>query len=315
MSEINKNILLTGSSGFLGSAVVDSLNSNGYTTYNIGRNSSKTTNQIQCDLSTSIPNIPNILFEKIIHVAGKAHSFPKTKEEEEEFYRVNVKGTENLLFVLEKIKQKPKQFIFISTVAVYGKNEGVLIDEYTALNANTPYGISKQQAEEIIINWCDKFEVNYLILRLPLIVGKNPPGNLGDMKRAIHKGTYVRISKNTAQKSVVLVEDIAQLIANVEVDRKGIFHLTDGIHPSFNEIEQAMEERLQKKIRLSLPLWILKPIAKIGDILSNISKKEMPISTIRLNKILSTLTFDDSKAAKYLNWYPNNSIDFIKKQL
>lgn len=312
---ISKNILLTGGSGFLGTYIKDAFLSNNYLTYNIGRKPTIEANHIICELSNSFPILPNIPFEKIIHIAGKAHVFPKTKEEEEEFYAVNAKGTENLLLGLSKLNKKPLQIVFISTVAVYGKTEGMLISEDMPLEANTPYGISKKQAEFLIIDWCKKNNVSYLILRLPLIAGENPPGNLGDMKRTIGNGKYVNISGNQSRKSVVIAKDIANLIVDISTDKTGIYNLTDGVHPSFNDIEKAIEYRLQKKIKISLPIWAIRPIAKVGDIMTNLLKKDMPISSVRLNKILSTLTFDDSKAVKFLNWRPNNSIDYIKHKL
>lgn len=309
------NVLTTGGSGFLGSYIIESLNSNGIITFNIGRNLVKSENNFQCDLSLSKPLIYDILYDKVIHIAGKAHVFPKTKEEKESFYTINVLGTENLLSSLSSLKNKPKQLIFISTVAVYGKTDGVLISENSPLEADTPYGISKSQAESLIIKWCKEKNVNYLILRLPLIVGENPPGNLGDMKKAIDKGTYVKIIGNKSQKSIVIAQDVANFIYNISTDKLGIYNLTDGLNPSFNDIEQAIEYRLQKKIKISLPLWVICLLAKVGDILTIFLKKDMPISSVRLNKILSTLTFDDSKAIQYLNWRPNSSIDYIKQKI
>ena len=56
----------------------------------------------------------------VIHAAGKAHSVPKTAFEKQQFYDINVLGTQNLLAGFEKIGL-PKQFVFISSVAVYEK--------------------------------------------------------------------------------------------------------------------------------------------------------------------------------------------------
>jgi nucleoside-diphosphate-sugar epimerase len=309
-----KNILLTGASGFLGNYIKNEFAISSIV-YSIGRSTSNNVENIIANIANEIPLLPDVFFEKVIHIAGKAHIFPKTEEEKKDFYTVNVQGTKNLLFSLEKLSSLPKQFIFISTVAVYGKNEGILIDEDFPTNPNTPYGDSKLQAEKVIQDWCAKKNVNCLILRLPLIAGENPPGNLGDMKKVILKGTYVKIIGNKAQKSVVVAKDVAKLIQSMDTSKKGIYHLTDGIHPTFEAIESAMSVRLNKKIHITLPLFLLKAIGKIGDLMTFIIKKDMPISTLRLQKITSTLTFDDSKAIRELNWKPQNSIDFIKEKI
>ena len=203
-----KNIIITGGNGFLGRYIKAKLIKENFNVHNIGRSENSS-----IDLTTQSPILENTLFEKVIHIAGKAHSFPKTQGEEEAFYQVNLKGTKNLLKALNSLSIPPKSFIFISSVAVYGLIQGELVSEDAPTNANTPYGISKLKAEELIIKWCIKRKVKYQILRLPLIVGTNPPGNLGDMKRGIEKGFYFRINNNMAKKSVVLADDIAGFTA------------------------------------------------------------------------------------------------------
>ena len=76
----------------------------------------------------------------------------------------------------------------------------------------TPYADSKIQAEELLREWGKLNNVNMLILRLPLLVGENPPGNLGSMIRAIKKGYYFRIGDGSARRSMVLAEDIAEVV-------------------------------------------------------------------------------------------------------
>lgn len=306
---INKAALITGGTGFLGTYIKNKLLNTHYSVYSIGRNE-----HISTDLAENVPIIPNEWYDKVIHIAGKAHVFPKTESEAEDFFKVNLQGTLNLLRGLENLTTYPSMFVFISTVAVYGLIEGENIREDYPTNANTPYGISKLEAEKAIIKWCQKRNINYLILRLPLIAGKNPPGNLGDMKKSIQKGFYIGSNKNSARKSVVLAEDIATLLSR-KINASGIFHLTDGIHPSFLQIEQALEIRLSQNIIFRLPFFFINFLAKIGDLLTYILKKDMPISSLRLKKLTSTLTFDDTKARKELNWEPNPVLPFIEKQI
>lgn len=311
-----KNVLTTGGTGFLGNYILEALLQENYSITNIGRspNVKENIETISIDLSKEVPVLPTRTYEKIVHIAGKAHVFPKTKEDEEDFFSVNLNGTKNLLLAIDTLTEKPKFFIFISTVAVYGLIEGTMIDENYPTNANTPYGISKLQAEKLVIEWCKKNNVNFLILRLPLIVGENPPGNLGDMKKAIDKGLYFKIKNNKAQKSIVVASDVAKLIAK-PITKSSIFHLTDGENPAFQEIEKAIEQRLNKKIKIVIPFNIINFLAKIGDFFTFLTKKDMPISSLRLKKLVSNLTFDSSKAKKELDWQPTKSIDFISQNI
>jgi nucleoside-diphosphate-sugar epimerase len=127
-----------------------------------------------------------------------------------EFFNVNVIGTSNFLESLSV--SIPKQFVFISSVSVYGLIEGENIDESHPLLALDPYGKSKIEAEKLVKEWCKERNVICTILRLPLVVGVNPPGNLGTMLRAIKNGYYFNIAGGNANKSMVLASDISKFL-------------------------------------------------------------------------------------------------------
>ena len=132
-------ILITGSNGFFGKCILRKLSMLSSVT-TLSRNNS----DLLFDLVNNIPNLSN--FDIVIHAAGKAHSVPKNDLENDAFFDVNVKGTQNLLHGIEASGKLPKSFIFISTVAVYGLNQGNNINEKAPLLAKDPYGLSKIQA-------------------------------------------------------------------------------------------------------------------------------------------------------------------------
>lgn len=284
-------IILTGSSGFLGKAI--SKNYNRETLITVARNNS----DVICDLSIEIPKLGKS--DLVIHCAGKAHSVPKNDKERKEFFDVNVKGTENLLKGLEQNSFLPRSFIYISTVAVYGCESGIQIDEEHPLNALDSYGLSKIQAEKLVQHWCLRHSVICTILRLPLLVGVNPPGNLGAMIKGIKKGYYINIAGGKAKKSMVLVDDVSKIIP-VVANIGGIYNLTDGDHPSFKALSSRIAMQMGKYEPLDLPLWIVKMMARIGDCLD----EKFPINSKKIDKIISNLTFDDSKARLVIGWNP-----------
>lgn len=292
-----KSILLTGSTGFLGKVIFKELK-NTYEITTIGRepNSSK---NINFDFNSSddlkIQESNNL----IVHCAGKAHSIPKTKIEKEVFFKINTEGTEKLLKALDSLPQKPEAFVFISTVAVYGLLSGKDIVENSPLNAIDPYGKSKILAEILIENWCLKNNIICTILRLPLVVGKNPKGNLASMINGISKGYYMNFGGGQARKSMVLAEDVAKFIPKV-AKIGGTFNLTDGYHPNFKELSQLIAKQLGKSEPFNLPKRFIYILAKIGDLFGSTA----PINTIKFKKITSDLTFDDLKARKLANWNP-----------
>ncbi|MBA4283797.1 MAG: UDP-galactose-4-epimerase [Candidatus Puniceispirillum sp.] len=292
-------ILLTGGNGFLGRYLSKSLQSIGEV-IQVGRSSSS---DIIVDFSKTIPSLPMV--DMVVHAAGTAHFIPKTQEEKDLFNTVNVQGTEKLLDRLSKNSTKPKTFVFISSVAVYGLETGELIKEDFPLLGNTPYALSKINAERLVLDWGKKYGVNVFILRLPLIVGENAPGNLGAMQKAIQAGYYFRVGKGESRKSMVLAEDIASLIPYLIDHEGGIFNLTDGVDPKISELDTAMATQLKKTVKV-IPLAFIKPFAKLGDKIPL-----LPINTYRLEKLIGQLTFDCSKAKKELNWTPRSVLNWF----
>lgn len=298
-----RKILLTGSSGFLGKSIQFALHRNDFGLVTLGRSES----DILCDISRDIPSLPYT--DLVIHSAGKAHVVPKTELEKQAFYDVNVKGTENLLRGLEQSSSLPKSFVFMSSVAVYGQDKGTLIKEEHPLKAKEPYGQSKIEAEQIVEEWCKLNHVICTILRLPLLVGAKPPGNLSSMIKGIQKGYYMNIAGGYAKKSMVLAEDVAEIIPKV-TEIGGIYNLTDGYHPSFRELSAHIAECLNKTVPYNIPAWVAKVLAKTGDVIGSKS----PFNSYKLSKITADLTFDDSKARKQLGWNPRKvlDVDFLK---
>jgi nucleoside-diphosphate-sugar epimerase len=293
-------ILLTGGSGFLGKHLIETLKGS-HEIITVGRSGQ---NNILADLTTELKmDLPQC--DLIVHAAGKAHSIPKTKEEIQEFYSVNVVGTANLLNAISFSEKFPKAFILISSVSVYGLDQGTFISETTPLNGNTPYAESKIAAEKLALEWGERHGINVVILRLPLIIGKDAPGNLGAMIKAIRKGYYFRIANIQVRKSMVLAEDIGNFIPSL-VDKSGIYNLTDGIDPFYTEFDSYLAAQLGKRI-FSIPLSPIKQLAKLGDRVPG-----FPLNTYRLQKLNSSLTFDQQKAVRELNWSPRPVIGSFK---
>ena len=295
------NILLTGSAGFLGGYIFRDLSKSAKVI-----TLSRTAADIIADLSIKIPQLPSV--DLVIHCAGKAHSNPKTAVEIQKFFQVNVDGTKNLLKGLEQSPTLPRYFVYISSVAVYGLDHGTNIDEKSPLLARDAYGLSKVQAEELIIDWCKNSKVICTILRLPLLVGNNPPGNLGAMIRAIEKGYYFNIGGGKARKSMVLADDVAAFITTVATVG-GIFNITDGFHPNFKALSSAIMFKKNRKSPRNLPLFTAKLMGFAGDLLGH----KLPINSSKVQKITSDLTFDDTKARELAGWKSNKVINWFKE--
>ena len=298
---MKKKILLTGSSGFLGSYILDFLKNKNYEVIKVGRS---VKSDINIDLSLN--KLSKIDVDYVIHVAGKAHLIPKTKEENNKFFKVNYIGTNNLLYGLDTTKLQ--SIIFISTVAVYGKEVGELIDEESPLLGNTPYALSKIQAEQSIIDFGITNNIKTVVLRLPLVSGKNPLGNLSAIIEAIDKGYYFRIGKGEAKKSIIAAADVANLIPEL-FDLNGVYNLTDIKHPMISEIDSIIARKFNKRIK-RIPKGLIRIIAKIGDIFSF-----FPFNSSRFDKLTKNLTFSNKKLFNEIKYRPSRGLSEIAKNL
>ena len=178
-----KSLLLTGANGFFGKIIQNTFKVDNLLTLGLA----------DCDINVNLAfEVPKIEFhpDMVIHAAGKAHVNPRTESERKEFFDVNVEGTLNLLRSLDSTGSRPNTFVYISSVSVYGLDRGCDLNEDTPLNGRTPYAKSKIEAEKIITEWGDKYGVNIVILRLPLMVGVGAPGNFGSMYNVINRGYY-----------------------------------------------------------------------------------------------------------------------------
>lgn len=293
-------LLFTGASGFLGQNVKPILQKQ----YNV-KTLGLAGDDMIANIATTVPEISET-FDIVFHAAGKAHTVPKTEEEKQVFFDVNYQGTVNLCKALEN-GHLPKALIFVSTVAVYGLEFGKNITEAQPLKGNTPYALSKIQAEQFLTGWCAKNNVKLGIIRPSLIAGANAPGNLGAMVNGIQTGKYFSIGEGSARKSVLMVQDIANLIPLL-VEKGGVYNVCDDTQPSFRELETIISKQLNKNQPKSIPYFIAKTMALVGNLLGS----KAPINSLKLKKITESLTFSNEKAKKELGWQPLNVLENYK---
>lgn len=284
-------VCVTGWSGFLGQYICKAaLKKKDILLIKLGKSD---LSDIKWDITQGNILIPQV--DLFIHNAGLAHINQNNRQEL--FYRVNEIGTINICKSISQSKTFPNTFVFISTVAVYGATVGELITEDSVKKPLNAYGQSKLNAEKYLRNWADNNNVNLIILRLPLVVGFNPPGNLGAMIKAIRHRYYFRYGNGEKQRSMVLAEDISEFLFSC-YGKHGEMNLTDNINPTFSELEDYIAFRLKRRIFL-LPKWIIRTIAFFGDFVPLI-----PINSYRIKIIENTVTYSTEKAITSYSWKP-----------
>ena len=294
-------LLFTGGTGFLGKNIRPILDK----MYEVTTCGITSEDMVKTNLAKEVPRLEQH-YDVVLHACGKAHMVPKTEAEKQAFFDVNYQGTVNLCAALEKVGV-PKALIFISTVAVYGCEFGNLVTEEHPLEGNTPYAKSKIMAEEYLTEWCYKHNVTLGIIRPSLIAGPNPPGNLGAMIQGIRNGRYLGIAGSRARKSVLMVQDIASLVPLL-AEKGGVYNVCDSYQPTFRDLETLICKQMNKSLPLSIPYWLAKGMALIGDCLG----KKAPLNSLKLDKITKSLTFSNEKAMRELRWKPTNVLENFK---
>ena len=296
-----EKLLFTGASGFLGYNIRPLLEKQ-YDVHTIGLTDD---DDIKINMAKVVPPI-NTHYDLVLHVAGKAHTVPKTEAEKQVFFDVNYQGTVNLCTALEKAGV-PKALVFISTVAVYGCEFGELITEEHPLEGDSPYAKSKIMAEEYLTEWCRKHGVVLGILRPSLLAGHRAPGNLGAMVEGIRKGFYLNIAGGKVKKSVLMAEDIARLLPLL-AEKGGVYNVCDTYQPTFGELSASVARQLGKRKPVSIPYWMAWCMAKVGDLLG----ARAPINSYKLEKMTKSLTFSNDKARRELGWEPMDVLENYK---
>jgi UDP-glucose 4-epimerase len=95
------------------------------------------------------------------------------------YWRVNVTGALNLIEAT--VAAGISDFVFSSTCATYGDQDGVVLSEETLQRPVNAYGASKKAIEEILANFADSHGLNHVIFRYFNVAGADPDGEIGEI--------------------------------------------------------------------------------------------------------------------------------------
>lgn len=182
--------------------------------------------------------------EIILHLAAIVHR-PNTQEKE--YMKVNVQKT---LELAQKAKGSGvKQFVFISTIAVYDPKL-TCINENSLLKPKTLYGKSKLEAEKQLQFLEDEsFKVS--ILRPPMVYGYNAPGNIHSLMKLINKMPILPFGNITNQRSFVYIGNLCAMInCIIQSKSNGTFLASDDTPLSTTKLIELISSTKNKKVYL-----------------------------------------------------------------
>lgn len=243
-------------------------------------------------------------YDAVYDVAGIAH-IKETKKNRHLFYQVN----RDLAVELAKKAKKEgvKQFIYLSSMSVYGVIDGV-IDEQASINPTSAYGRSKAEAEQLLWQLNDE---NFIvsIVRPPMVYGKGCKGNYQWLRKyALKIGYFPEYYNN---RSMIYIDNLSSAVRGIiHNEQSGVYFPQNKEYICTCDMIQKIAEANGKKIICNK---FLNPVVELVAKRVNVCKKvfgsltyvqDMNVPTLWIDVKRNATTYEMSEGIKMDNTMP-----------
>ena len=302
-------ILVTGSSGFVGSCLIEKLieNVDFQVTALVRRAPAKTNECIHyycladfAQIDAGHESLKQI--DVVIHLASRVHVMNDTEVDPLAAFRaINVGHT--LSLARSAAMSGAKRFIFVSSVKVNGEGTtpGHPYRETDTPNPVDFYGISKLEAEEGLRLVAAETGMEVVIIRPVLVYGPGVKANFESMMKWLRKGIPLPFGAIRNQRSLVALDNLVDLIltcVNHPAAADQTFLVSDGEDVSTTQLLVKLANALNSPSRLlPVPSWLLTASATL------LGKKALS------QRLCGSLQVDITKARLLLGWHPVLTLD------
>lgn len=273
-----KKVLVTGANGFVGRHLVDALKHD-FEVYALDKteSASKDDRLIVCDITqlTSIENaLKGLEFDFVVHCAAIAHNDAKAFTDED-FVRVNVSGTENM--VQHFTGKSLKLFVLFSTIAVYGERDySGEVSEQHLLRPCATYAKSKLLAEQVCLKNPD-FPVT--ILRFPPIYDRNFLKDLCKRISPVTDTFRIQIGEGRNKYSLCAVANACDAVSFVlqhhEDTVRHTFNVTDPQEYSHIQLREQLEQVIGRRSCVKVPRVVAQAMIEFVGFFFREKKKKL----------------------------------------
>ena len=297
-------LLITGASGFIGTAVLKQLHADGRRLVLAGRSESASalparSRHVQLDLEVPELVLPDGI-HTVLHLAGE-------KRDPQRMEAVNHLGAARL--VDAAARAGARRFVHLSSVGVYGaaKHAG-RVDETRAHQPRNAYETSKHAGERAVRERCAALGLACTVLQpsnvFGFVSGRNYP--LLGLARMVARGWFRHIGQGDAWVNYVAVEDVvaALVCALRDAAPSGVFivNTPSPLRSLVGWMAQALGVPAPTK---RLPLWLGATAAAAGAAGRGILRRDLPFSPERFLELTNTTRYDGSAITRALGFsYP-----------
>lgn len=306
MMLVNK-VLLTGATGFVGSALLAHLQKQASHSVSIASRSEQVGIEPGCQVFNlgefgAQTNWQPALGDVgcVIHMAGRAHVLTQEANALELFREANTRATLNL--ATQAAAQGVKRFIFISSIGVNGAYTTDLpFSELSEPAPNADYAISKHEAEVGLLQIAQTTEMDVVIIRPPLVYAAHAPGNFRRLLKLVHSGIPLPFGRVNNSRSMIALENLVDFIAfcmDHPAAANQIFLTSDGVDFSTGQMIRLLAQGMGRKAALvPFPMSLLNMSARL------LGKQGV------YTQLCGSLQIDTSKARLLLGWTPPMSAE------
>lgn len=284
--------LVTGSSGFIGRAVMRRLRAQGCEVAGLDRNPGTATNYV-CDILDA-GRLKEIMHDfapdGMIHLAARTDLDEKA---DLRGYSANVDGVQNLIAA---IRSTPSVRRSIWTSSQLVCRIGYVPHNDTDYAADTLYGQSKIRTEQIVRQE-DGGEREWCLVRPTTVWGPGMNAHYQRFLRMIERGHYFHVGRKPLWKSYSYIENIAfqywrLLAAPAEPIHRRTFYLADYEPIDLLAWCDALQRALHSRHIPHLPVGVARALAYCGDVVNAVGLGDFPFNSFRLNNVLTQYRFD-----------------------
>ncbi len=236
--------------------------------------------------------------EVVVHLAARAHILhDAARDPLAEFRRVNVAGTVNL--ARTAAAAGVKRFVFISSLKVHGESGG--FRETDTPVPEDAYGTSKHEAERGLRTIGRETGMEIVIVRPPLVYGPGVKANFLALANAVRRGFPLPFGAVRNRRSLVALDNLNEFVTTCIVHPAAAnetFLVSDGEDLSTPELIRRIARAMDRTPRLvPVPPGLLAAAARV------VGRRDLA------RRLLGSLWVDITKSRRVLGWNPPVDVD------